>query len=77
MNNYDKFGENSEPESAPELRVTSEYTGNQDRTGDVQIKVEDDTANDGRLQIYKSEAKEDVDYVEDPGAKEIPRTGIE
>lgn len=77
MNNYEKFGGNSEPEPAPQLRVTSEYAGNQESTGDVQIKVEDNTASDGRLQIYKSEAKDDVDYVEDPGAKEIPRTGIE
>lgn len=77
MNNYEKFEENREPEPAPELRVTSEYAGNQDSTGDVQIKVEDNTASDGRLQIYKSEAKDDVDYVEDPGSKEIPKTGIE
>lgn len=77
MNNYEKFEENREPEPAPELRVTSEYAGNQDSTGDVQIKVEDNTASDGRLQIYKSETKDDVDYVEDPGSKEIPKTGIE
>lgn len=76
MNNYEKFEENS-PDPAPQLTVTSEYAGNQSNGDGVHITVEDNAPKDGRLQIYKSETKDDVDYIEDPGSKEVPRTGIE
>ncbi|XP_062608219.1 phosphatidylinositol 3,4,5-trisphosphate 3-phosphatase TPTE2-like [Saccostrea cucullata] len=77
MNNYEQFGSHDESKSPPELAVTSETAGGQENSGDVQIRMDNNASNDGTLQIYKSDAKEDVEYVEDPGAKENPRTGIE
>jgi hypothetical protein len=74
MDNYENFGK--ENGSAPEISVKSEATNSQEKADDVEIKV-DNSADDGRLQIYKTEVQEDVDYVDDPGAKDIPRGGVE
>lgn len=76
MDNYEKFGNENESVSPPEISVRSETTDGGKKADDVEIKV-DSAAGDGRLQIYKTEVQENMDYVDDPGAKDIPRGGIE
>ena len=74
MADYEKFDNADEKKSSVMAEVAeSEVEG----INDIQIKTEKAAAGETGLTIYDTETKENLDYVDDPGSKVVPKSTIE
>lgn len=84
---YEKFGEENEmteksggvqrqdsAEITPSEVVSTSSSG---QISDTKINIDKKEGGNSSLKIYDIEKKSDVQYVEDPGAKDVPKSGIE
>ncbi|KAL4230685.1 Phosphatidylinositol 3 [Mactra antiquata] len=70
---YEKFDDNStSAQISPSENISASSSGVID---DVQIQV--DKEKESGLTIYNNETQNDLEYVDDPGSREVPRSGIE
>ena len=72
MSDYEKF-ENAHEKTSSVMAEVSE--SEVEAINDIQIKTE--KAGETGLTIYDTETKENLEYVEDPGSKVVPKTTLE